>query len=163
VRDLAERTGILRRFSDCFDDYRDPELIEHTVLDLVSQRVLGLIQGYEDLNDHDDLRDDALLACAVGKADPVGETRPRLRDRGHALAGKSTLNRLELTPVLSPAFYRPGFLGLNRVGGFGFDRLLSLLSGGVGKRERDVRGVLGYRGATGVCSRITGVGLKVPA
>jgi Transposase DDE domain group 1 len=55
--------------------------------------------GYEDLNDHDDLRRDPLLATVVGKRDPTGKTRQRQRDRGKALAGKSTLNRLELTPV----------------------------------------------------------------
>ena len=54
--------------------------------------------GYEDLNDHDELRHDALLASVVGKEDPTGSTRVQPQDRGKALAGKSTLNRLELTP-----------------------------------------------------------------
>ena len=72
--------------------------IEHTVEELVSQRVLGLAQGYEDLNDHDTLRDDLLFGLAVGKADVTGAQRRRECDRGHALAGKSTLNRLERTP-----------------------------------------------------------------
>jgi hypothetical protein len=98
LREVAERTGLMKRFSECFTDYRVPELIEHPVKDLVSQRVLGIALGYEDLNDHDDLRDDALLATAVGKEDLTGQNRMRERDRGHALAGKSTLNRLELTP-----------------------------------------------------------------
>ncbi|WP_182830411.1 transposase, partial [Tautonia rosea] len=66
---------------------------------LLAQRVYGLALGYEDLNDHDDLRRDPLLAAVVGKADPTGQSRPRARDRGKALAGKSTLNRLELTPA----------------------------------------------------------------
>jgi hypothetical protein len=57
-----------------------------------------LALGYEDLNDHDVLRLDPLLATLVGKADPTGSDRLRARDRGKALAGKSTLNRLELTP-----------------------------------------------------------------
>jgi len=71
------------------------------VEELVAQRVLGIICGYEDLNDHDRLRDDAMLALAVGKADITGATRKRQRDHGHALAGKSTLNRLELAaPVV---------------------------------------------------------------
>jgi hypothetical protein len=60
--------------------------------------VYGLCQGYEDLNDHDDLRRDPLLALLVGKTDVEGNRRLRERDRGKALAGKSTLNRLELTP-----------------------------------------------------------------
>jgi hypothetical protein len=98
LREVAERTGLMKHFSECFTDYRIPELIEHPVKDLVSQRVLGIALGYEDLNDHDDLRDDALLATAVGKEDLTGQNRMRERDRGHALAGKSTLNRLELTP-----------------------------------------------------------------
>ena len=91
--------GIISKFAACFTDHRDPDLIEHTVEELVGQRVYGLALGYEDLNDHDDLRHDPLLAVLVGKRDPLGEERPRARDRGKALAGKSTLNRLELTPV----------------------------------------------------------------
>ena len=74
-------------------------MIEHTVEELIAQRVYALALGYEDLNDHDDLRHDPLLATVVGKHDPTGETRRRQRDRGKPLAGKSTLNRLELTPV----------------------------------------------------------------
>ena len=65
---------------------------------LIAQRVYGLALGYEDLNDHDDLRHDPLLAVLVGKTDPLGNDRHRKQDRGQALAGKSTLNRLELTP-----------------------------------------------------------------
>jgi hypothetical protein len=95
----AERlTGTLRQFAACFTDHRDAEAIEHTVAQLVAQRVYGLALGYEDLNDHDTLRLDPLLATLVGKVDPTGADRLRARDRGKALAGKSTLNRLELTP-----------------------------------------------------------------
>jgi hypothetical protein len=97
--EVAEGTRILQRFSDCFVDYRDPDLIEHTVVELVSQRVYGIALGYEDINDHDDLRHDALLATLVGKTDPTGASRLRERDRGFPLAGKSTLNRLELAPA----------------------------------------------------------------
>ena len=74
----------------------DERWVEHTVEELVTQRVFGLALGYEDLNDHDTLRRDALLAAVVGKADPTGAARVRAADRGSALAGKSTLNRLEL-------------------------------------------------------------------
>ena len=74
-------------------------LIEHTVEELVAQRIYALALGYEDLNDHDDLRNDPLLAVLVGKNDPTGGNRIRKRDKGKPLAGKSTLNRLELTPV----------------------------------------------------------------
>jgi hypothetical protein len=92
-------TGIIRRFAGCFTDHRDADLIEHTVEELVAQRVYALALGYEDLNDHDELRNDPLLAVLVGKDDPAGKNRLRNRDKGKALAGKSTLNRLELTPV----------------------------------------------------------------
>ncbi len=95
--EVERRTGILRQFTGCFTDHRDPERVEHTVAELVAQRVYGLALGYEDLNDHDDLRRDPLLATLVGKAEPTGSDRMRERDVGHALAGKSTLNRLELT------------------------------------------------------------------
>jgi len=98
LREAAERSGLIRRFAACFRDHRRPELIEHTVEELIGQRVLAQAQGYEDLNDHDILRDDALLALAAGKRDLVGAHRRREQDRGHALAGRSTLNRLELTP-----------------------------------------------------------------
>jgi len=97
LREVERRTGILRQFAACFTDHREAEQVEHTVQDLVSQRVYGLALGYEDLNDHDELRRDPLLATLVGKADPLGRDRARVRDVGAALAGKSTLNRLELT------------------------------------------------------------------
>ena len=99
LRDVEERTGLLAKVSRCFTDYRDPRRIEHSVEDLVAQRVVGLALGYEDLNDHDELRHDPLLAAVTGKHDPSGSSRARARDRGKALAGKNTLNRLELTPV----------------------------------------------------------------
>jgi hypothetical protein len=98
LREVDRRTGILRQLAEQFTDYRDTDAIEHSVLDLVSQRVYGLALGYEDLNDHDQLRLDPLLAVLVGKQDPTGEARVRERDRGKALASASTLNRLELTP-----------------------------------------------------------------
>lgn len=83
------RTSILRRFAGCFTDHRDPARVSHTTTELVSQRVFGLALGYEDLVDHDDWRHDPLLGVLLGRRDP-GD-RP--------LAGKSTLNRLELTPA----------------------------------------------------------------
>ena len=106
LREVEKCTGILRGFADCFVDHRAPELVEHSVLDLVSQRVYGIALGYEDINDHDDLRRDALLAALVGKTDPTGEMRVRERDRGFPLAGKSTLNRLELAPADTAATHR---------------------------------------------------------
>lgn len=98
LRELEKRTNILGRFAKCFTDHRNQELIEHSVLDLVSQRVLAIALGYEDLNDHDELSRDQLFATMVGKPDPTGGYRLLQRDKGQPLAGKSTLNRLELTP-----------------------------------------------------------------
>ena len=98
LREVDSATAIVRQFSECFEDFRDPDLIEHSVSELVGQRVYGLALGYEDLNDHDELRKDPLLATLAGKTDPTGQHRERERDRGKPLAGKSTLNRLELTP-----------------------------------------------------------------
>jgi hypothetical protein len=99
LRKTEALTGIIRQFATCFNDYRNPELVEHSLEHLIAQRVYALALGYEDLNDHDDLRHDPLLATVVGKKDPTGQSRLRERDKGKALAGKSTLNRLELTPV----------------------------------------------------------------
>jgi len=87
LREVEKRVGILRQFAACFSDYRNPDLIEHKVEEMVAQRVYGLALGYEDLNDHEELRNDPLLAVLVEKADPSSQV----------LAGKSTLNRLELT------------------------------------------------------------------
>ena len=93
LREVEKRIGIVHQFAACFRDYRNPDLIEHTVEELVAQRVYGLALGYEDLNDHEELRRDALLAVLVEKYDPQGDL----------LAGKSTLNRLELTPATASA------------------------------------------------------------
>jgi len=106
LREVESRCGILRQFSECFTDHRDPDLIEHTVRELVGQRVYGIALGYEDLIDHDDLRVDSLLAVLVGKKDPTGESRQRKQDKGKPLAGKSTLNRLELTQPGEPDRYK---------------------------------------------------------
>ncbi len=82
--------GLIERFARCFVDHRRADLIEHEVRTLVGQRVLGIALGYEDLNDHDHLRHDPVIATLVGKLEA--------RRRACApLAGKSTLNRLELS------------------------------------------------------------------
>jgi hypothetical protein len=99
LREVEAKFHFLDSFAQCFTDHRDPDLIEHPLADLLKQRVFGLCLGYEDLNDHDRLRLDPLLAVAVGKTDPLGQERASEADRGKPLAGKSTLNRLELTAV----------------------------------------------------------------
>jgi len=93
--EVEVQRGWIRDFSECFDDYRSPLLTEHSVYQLSAQRIIGLAQGYEDLNDHDLLCRDPLLATLCGKNDPTGQDRRCPEDRGKPLAGKSTLNRLE--------------------------------------------------------------------
>ena len=97
LRETDRGIDLLRRFAACLEDRRDPERIAHQVCELVSQRIYALALGYEDLNDHDQLRTDPLLALLAGKADLEGRDRRQERDRGKALAGKSTLHRLERT------------------------------------------------------------------
>ena len=96
LREVDKRIGLTERLARCFVDYRNPSSVEHDVRTLLAQRVYALALGYEDLNDHDELRRDALLSLAAGKVDPTGAGRVRERDRGAALASSSTLNRLEL-------------------------------------------------------------------
>jgi hypothetical protein len=95
LREIEEGQAFIHRFSQCFKDLRDARFVEHSVYQLVSQRTYGLCFGNEDLNDHDQLRSDPLLALLCGKKDLEGKARRNARDRGKALAGKSTLNRLE--------------------------------------------------------------------
>jgi hypothetical protein len=90
---------LVQRFAQCFTDRRDPRYVEHRVETLVGQRIFGLVLGYEDLNDHDELRKDPIFAVLAGKLHPV------LRSDCEALAGKSTLNRLEHTAKRHGAKY----------------------------------------------------------
>jgi hypothetical protein len=85
-----EAIGLLDRLAGCFIDRRSPLSVEHTVRTLVAQRLLGIAAGYEDLNDHDALRTDPLWGAVIGKLGPK-------RSNCEALAGKSTLNRWELS------------------------------------------------------------------
>ncbi|HEX8826546.1 MAG TPA: IS1380 family transposase [Xanthobacteraceae bacterium] len=82
--------GLVDRFARCFIDGRRPKLIEHAVKTLIGQRVFGLALGYEDLNDHDELRHDPVMAVLAGKLKAE-------RKNCAPVAGKSTLNRLEMS------------------------------------------------------------------
>jgi len=97
LREVDYRIGLIRRLVQCFTDHRNPGSVEHDLESLIAQRVYALALGYEDLNDHDRLRADSVLALLVGKRDLTGQSRHRDRDRGYPLAGASTLNRLELS------------------------------------------------------------------
>jgi len=81
---------LVDRFAGCFSDHRSADLVEHLVPTLVGQRVFGLALGYEDVNDHDELRHDPVMAILAGKLSA------RRKDCA-PVAGKSTLNRLELS------------------------------------------------------------------
>lgn len=96
---LASQLRLFERVAACFDDHRSADRTEHSVAELVAQRVLGLACGYEDLNDHQHLRLDQAIAAAVGKRDPAGRDRKRQEDLGVPLASPATLNRLENSPA----------------------------------------------------------------
>ncbi|MCU0570528.1 MAG: transposase, partial [Oculatellaceae cyanobacterium Prado106] len=88
IAQLDQHYRVSERLATCFQDEREPTRVEHELKDLLAQRLYGLVQGYEDLNDHDVLRQDAMFGIAVGKLESGHE-------RCAPLAGKSTLNRLE--------------------------------------------------------------------
>ena len=90
---------LTKRFAACFHDTRRQHLIEHEVVTLLGQRVLGIALGYEDLNDHDDLRHDPVMAVLAGKL-------AARREDCAPLAGKSTLNRLELSRLESTRYHK---------------------------------------------------------
>jgi len=91
--------GLMRRLANCFHDVRRPERIEHEVVTLLSQRVFGIALGYEDLNDHDELRHDPVMAVLAGKL-------KARRENCAPVAGKSTLNRLELSRVEPTRYHK---------------------------------------------------------
>lgn len=96
IGEIDKRWGLSEKLSGCFTDERKPWLVEHSLSVLIAQRVQGIALGYEDINDHDTLRLDPLLAASCGRPDVLGEERFSSEDKGKPLAGKSTLNRLEL-------------------------------------------------------------------
>jgi len=91
--------GLVDRLAACFADQRNPDLIEHSVRTLVGQRVFGLALGYEDLNDHEQLRHDPVMGALLGKL-------AARRSDCAALAGKSTLNRLELFDATAGRYHK---------------------------------------------------------
>lgn len=97
LREADHRLGMSRALAECFDDRRDARFVDHRLQQLLAQRLAGLALGYEDLNDHHQLRHDPLLAVACDKADPLGQDRVFPDNRGAALAAPATLNRLELS------------------------------------------------------------------
>jgi hypothetical protein len=96
--------GLIGRLAACFADRRCPELIEHAVETLIGQRVFGIALGYEDLNDHDHLRHDPVMAVLAGKL------KARRSDCA-AVAGKSTLNRLELSRPEATRYHKIAYDG----------------------------------------------------
>jgi len=97
LRQADANLGMIQSLAQCFDDGRNQAWVEHSLPQLLAQRIYGLAQGYEDLTDHEQLRRDPLLATACNKTDPLGEDRLNPADRGIALAAPCTLNRLELS------------------------------------------------------------------
>jgi len=85
LRQTDQRLNLLPRLAECFLDGRNPEQVEHSILEMLSQRIYGLALGYEDINDHEQLRKDPVFGILAGR-----------QDLEEPLAGKSTLNRLEL-------------------------------------------------------------------
>jgi hypothetical protein len=91
--------GLVDRFAGCFCDHRSQELIEHRVATLVGQRVFGIALGYEDIDDHDELRRDPVMAVLAGKLQAG-------RANCAPVAGKSTLNRLELSREVATRYHK---------------------------------------------------------
>ncbi len=108
LRQVDARLGLTAALAQCFADRRQQAYVDHSVQQLLAQRIYGLALGYEDLNDHDQLRLDPLLASACNKSDPLGADRFNPADRGIALAGASTLNRLELSNNRSSRCHKLG-------------------------------------------------------
>ena len=97
LRQADQNLGLTLALARCFVDRRDARYVDHALVELLAQRIYAQSLGWEDVNDHQRLRLDPLLAVACGKEDPLGLARLRPADRGIALAAPSTLNRLELS------------------------------------------------------------------
>src|ERR1044072_3775309 len=90
LRQVDAGLGLTRNLAQCFRDTRQQVYVDHSVEQLLAQRLYGLALGYEDLNDHERLRLDPLLAAACNKSDPLGKDRFNPAHPGIALAGAST-------------------------------------------------------------------------
>jgi hypothetical protein len=101
LRATDRAVGLIDRFAQCFSDSRSEELIEHTVATLIGQRVFGIALGYEDVVDHDTLRHDPIMAVLAGKL-------TARRKNCAPVAGKSTLNRLELGKAEPTPYHKIG-------------------------------------------------------
>jgi hypothetical protein len=101
LSELDKKLGITKKFANCFQDYRHPSYLDYSVENLLQQRIYAISLGYEDLNDHDKLRQDPALALAINQEKFVDSSLIYL-------AGKSTLNRLEYSPteVIEPSTSR---------------------------------------------------------
>lgn len=97
LREVDQRLGLSRSIARCFVDHRDARFVDHLLKQLIAQRIEGIALGYMDLNDHNQLRHDPLLAVACHKTDPLGQDRFMTHHRDAPLAAASTLNRLELS------------------------------------------------------------------
>src|SRR5260370_9690030 len=97
LRQVDVNLGLTTELAQCFCDQRDPVWVDHSVQELLRQRIFATALGYEDINDHQRLRLDPLLAAACGKTDPLGEQRVLPQHPGIALAAPSTLNLLGLS------------------------------------------------------------------
>ena len=126
--EVDERTGVTARVSECFVDHHNPTSVEHSVRELVSQRIYGIALGYEDLNDPEELRGDALLSLLVGKRDatagdlarPQRDRLPAARTPGRAFSPwllwllllPAVVHLLRRTPVVrAAAIVEPGCFG----------------------------------------------------
>ncbi len=132
---LAEQVRLFERASACFTDHRDPSKVAHPLVALLGQRILGLALGYEDVNDHDELRRDRALSTAMGRVECA-------RSDCEPLAGKSTLNRMELSANgRDPAKARQITVDFDAL-----DELLVELVPGVGRAGPDAAAAgAGYR------------------
>ena len=106
LRQIDRGLGVSRMLAGCFTDLREQIFVEHSKVDLVAQRAYAIALGYEDLNDHNQIRCDPMMAVGVGKEDPFGLDRLYPPHRGKALAGASTLNRMELSNNVEDRYHK---------------------------------------------------------